>query len=269
MNLHHENIVVNTNIGIRFWKSVAHNNGYVPFHWHASIELVYLLRGQLRFIMNGKSFVIKSNQFIVIPSGVVHAVSNIPNTAYVMQIPLKVIKPYVSHPELVVFKNNEIHDVNYKRAIKLIRSFGELQEHQPKGYRFDSQIVFVKLLKIIFTKLNNPSEFVKDDNQIKQIIIYVNNHYSKKLTVDIIANLLGYNANYLSRMFKQQVGISLVDYFYLVKLNKLYDDLINTNEPIKTLFKKNGLTNPRTARKHFKDMFGQLPNELRHQKAKE
>lgn len=41
-NLHHENVVVNTSIGIRFWRSEVSTRGYVPFHWHSSIELNYV-----------------------------------------------------------------------------------------------------------------------------------------------------------------------------------------------------------------------------------
>ena len=75
-NLHHENVVVSTSIGIRFWRSEVNTRGYVPFHWHSSIELNYVPKGRLDYTINGQTVTVTKNQFIVIPSGVVHAVAN-------------------------------------------------------------------------------------------------------------------------------------------------------------------------------------------------
>lgn len=260
---HHENVIVNTNIGIRFWRSKADTSGYVPFHWHSSIEIVCVLHGKLAFTINGQKFIIKNNQFIIVPSGVVHDVTNTPNTAYVMQIPLKVITPYVKHPELTTFNNGWVDNPNYSTALSLIKKFAHLQLAHPAGFRFDSQIAFVSLLKTLFTKLNNPNEQVPNDNNVKQLIIFINDHSTNRITVASLAQHFGYNANYLSRLFKKQVGIPMTNYIYLVKLNHLYDDLIHTDTPIKKLFQKHGLTNPRTARKFFHEMFGKLPIEVR------
>lgn len=260
---HHENVIVNTNIGIRFWRSAVTTSGYVPFHWHSSIEIVYILKGQLKFTINGQNFIIRHHEFIIVPSGVVHAVSNQPNTAYVFQIPLKVIEPYISHPELVTFINGDKANPVYQQAVQLISQFGYLQGMKPANYLFDSQICFISLLKLFFTKLNNPTVQVPNDNHQKQLIIYISNHYSKKLTVAELAHHFGYNPSYLSRLFKRQMGLSLTNYIYVVKLNHFYDDLVHGDADIQTLFKQNGLTNPRTARKIFQEMFGQLPNNVR------
>lgn len=265
-NLHHENVVVNTNIGIRFWRSAVTTTGYVPFHWHSSIEIVCVLKGHLNFTINGQTFIVKNDQFIIVPSGVVHDVANVPNTAYVLQIPLKVIEPYVHHPELVTFKNGLIDSPDYAIALNLIKHFADLQLTRPAGFRFDSQITFVTLLKVLFTKLRDRQKQVPNNNNVKQLIIFINNHSTEQFTVAKLARHFGYNPNYLSRLFKQQVGLSLIKYIYLVKLNHLYDDLVNTDLAIKDLFKKHGLSNPRTARKFFREIFGKLPNEVRQDK---
>lgn len=265
---HHENVVVNTNIGIRFWQSTTTTSGYVPFHWHSSIEIVCVLTGQLKFTINGQSFVIQKDEFIIVPSGIVHDVTNRPNTAYVFQIPLKVIKPYISHPELVTFNNSNKNSPAYQRAVTLIKHFGYLQRTHPRSYLFDSQIDFIALLKLLFTMLNNPNAQVPNNDTIKQLIIYINNHYTEKLSVAELAQHFGYNPNYLSRRFKQQMGLSLINYIYVVKLNQFYNELVNSDRDIRLLFKQNGLTNPRTARKIFRKMFGQLPNDVRHKHLK-
>ncbi|MBC6499381.1 cupin domain-containing protein [Weissella confusa] len=64
----------------------------VPFHWHRSLEIIYVIHGELTFTLNHAMTQISDGQFIVVPSGAIHAVSNTPNEAYVLQIPIDFIK---------------------------------------------------------------------------------------------------------------------------------------------------------------------------------
>lgn len=260
---HHENVIVNTKLGIRFWKSAVDSNGYVPFHWHSSIEIVCVINGKLSFTINGKTYKVEANEFIIVPSGVVHDVTNSPNIAYVLQIPLSALAQYIDHPEQVDFQNGLTTTITYKTIVSLIKELGNLIYSQPLGFRFDSEIVFLQLLKLIFTKLVSKTPLQTSNNRLKDIIIFINKHYYQKLSVNGLAKKFGYNPSYLSRLFKEQTGISLINYIYEVKINQFYQDIINTNIPIKELLLKNGLTNMRTTRKDFKNMFGVLPNDIR------
>ncbi|WP_225363960.1 cupin domain-containing protein [Levilactobacillus brevis] len=103
MRQHHENVISNLDIGIRFYESTVTTSGYVPFHWHGSIELVCVLAGQLTFQFDGVAHVIQANQFEVISSGVIHDVTNTPNHALVLQIPLPFIEKYVKDPATLNF----------------------------------------------------------------------------------------------------------------------------------------------------------------------
>ena len=49
---HHENIVPNLQPGVRFYFSNVTTNGYVPFHWHSSLEIITVVKGHLRFTVN-------------------------------------------------------------------------------------------------------------------------------------------------------------------------------------------------------------------------
>lgn len=67
-------------------------------------------------------------------------------------------------------------------------------------------------------------------------------------------------------MFKQRTGISLVQYMYEVKVNRLHDDLLNTDESIKALTEKYALNNSRMTREVFKRQYGMLPKDVRKQR---
>lgn len=62
MDIHHENVIPNSDIGIRFFESIVDTSGFLPFHWHSSIELVYVMNGRLDMQFNGKMHTIEANQ---------------------------------------------------------------------------------------------------------------------------------------------------------------------------------------------------------------
>lgn len=71
------------------------------------------------------------------------------------------------------------------------------------------------------------------------------------------------SGNYLSRLFKQQIGLTITDYIYKIRINAFYQDLIKTDKPISELMIKHGLNNAKTTRKTFKNIYNKLPSQIR------
>lgn len=266
---HHENVVPNIDIGVRFYESDVTTSGYVPFHWHSSIELVCVLQGQLRFNFDGETHVIGPQQFIVVPSGVVHDVTNTPNHAFVLQVPLQFIEPYAAQPDRLNFRLNQVNAAAYQVVVRDFMTLNQLNTQRPAGYLFDFGGVVLDILKTLVTSFTGSTVSTKRiTSNLKDLIAYVNGHSDQPLSVHALAQQFGYNPNYLSRLFKNQVGITLVDYIYKIRLNALYHDLLTTDEAISTLMAKHGLRNPRTTRQLFKQIYNRLPHQVRQEREK-
>ena len=111
---YHETVQHNPDVGVRFYYSKMDEPGLVPFHWHRSLEIIYVIHGELTFTLNHAMTQISDGQFIVVPSGAIHAVSNTPNEAYVLQIPIDFIKNYWPDPESTTF-NLDLADSDYQK----------------------------------------------------------------------------------------------------------------------------------------------------------
>ncbi|WP_203637329.1 AraC family transcriptional regulator [Levilactobacillus wangkuiensis] len=262
---HHENVVSNLDIGIRFFESTVTRSGYVPFHWHSSIELVCVLSGQLTFQFDGQAHVIHANQFSIVSSGVIHDVTNTPNRSLVLQIPLTFIERYVAHPEQLNFSTaGQEQTTVYQEVVTEFKRLAQINRERQPNYLIDTGITVLTMLKTMvsnFTDTANP--LTTSSSSLKSIVIYVNEHYREKLSVKAVAHRFGYNASYLSRLFKEQTGVTLGHYVYLIRLNNFYRDLIDTTIPVDVLMDKHGLTNRRTAREMFQEMYGALPKQVR------
>ena len=68
-------------------------------------------------------------------------------------------------------------------------------------------------------------------DRLQQIIGCIEANYNRRIRVRDIAAMLGYSEDYLSRMFRRQTGIGIVDYLYEIRIGHVYNDLIGSDRP--------------------------------------
>ena len=261
----HENVITDLPLGIRFFESKVTTSGYVPFHWHNSIEVLCVLNGTLHLTIDGQLQVVNANECIAISSGLVHDVTNTPNHAFVLQIPLQILNPFVENPRQLNFKMmRKKNPVSYQTVVDRFCLMNKFLQQKKPGFLFDTEIVLIDLLKHLVMDFTEPTPLQSRINtSIRDMLSYINEHYKESLSVAKLAGLIGYNANYLSRLFRSQVGISLVEYIYRVRLVKFHKELLETDRSIADLMSEFGLTNERTSREMFYKIYKMLPLEAR------
>jgi len=262
---HHENVMINLPLGIRFYESNVDTFGYVPFHWHSSLELLYVIDGQLKLTIEGKEHIIGCNEFIAISSGQIHDVENTPNHAMVLQVPLIVMDKFERSPESLNFDvEKSSNPIAYNEIISMFKNLNTAWSNRKNGYLYDVEIALMQILKrlVLFFTLPEPLK-TSAQTPLKDIIIYINEHYKEKITVEKIASIGGYNPNYLSRLFKNITGSTLINYIYQVRLSHFYTALLHTDTEIHALMAKYGLKNQRTSRELFYKIYGMMPQEAR------
>lgn len=100
-------------------------------------------------------------------------------------------------------------------------------------------------------------------HQIRQLL---EREYDKNLDMDMLAELADMSANYLSRLFKQETGMTITDYLILVRIDKAKQYLLDhhhlKNYEIAQLV---GYSDPVYFNKLFKKSVGVTPREFRTQ----
>ncbi|MDD8049045.1 MAG: AraC family ligand binding domain-containing protein [Thomasclavelia sp.] len=88
---------------------------------------------------------------------------------------------------------------------------------------------------------------------IQEIVSYVTTNIQEKVRVDEIANLFGLDRSYLTRLFKQEVGMSLKNYILSTKLDEAKNLLSNTELPINVISRSIGIDDPLYFSRIFKE----------------
>lgn len=115
---------------------------------------------------------------------------------------------------------------------------------------------------IISTQDKTDKEFRSLSDKIVQII---QTEYDQEISLDIIADRLHYNPNYLSSVFKKEYGENFVDYLMGFRLQKAKSLLQETNIPIKEIAEKLQYRNSQNFIRFFKKKVGMTPGDYRKQ----
>ena len=80
----------------------------------------------------------------------------------------------------------------------------------------------------------------KETTDNEKIVTYIKQHYDDELNLTILANHFHFSEVYLSRMFKEKTGITLLSYINKIRLNHAYNDLMNTSLTINEIALNHG-----------------------------
>ena len=274
-HMRHEIVSENPDIEARFYLSVDEGS-YVTPHWHNSLEIVYMLEGSMTVTFENRKVTILPEEFIIVNSGTIHGVTSQKNRALVLQIPSTVFEKDVRNTDLFYFTvdmhpQNDIEITRLNRLKKIFHDMYEVYDIQPEAYllRFNSslyEMLFTLIhsysYKLAQKQINKNNKYL---NRLKEITAFLNTYHNEQITVYQVADKFGYNPDYLSRFFKKYIGLTIIDYLYEIRINYVYQDLVDTDLNINEIFEDHGCSNYRVAMKFFKSRYGCTPKEKRKQ----
>lgn len=124
------------------------------------------------------------------------------------------------------------------------------------------RLQFLKYLSDICENVQNQKK--GDKNQSIPIILdYLNNNYYYDISLKDVSKNVNFSYTYLSKVFKDEIGKSFVDYLTELRMEKSTKLLANQNLSVKEICQKIGYHDPNYYSKAFKRVTGMTPTEYR------
>lgn len=92
---------------------------------------------------------------------------------------------------------------------------------------------------------------------------WIRKNSNRKIEVDEVSNVFGYNKDYISRAFKRSFGVSLKGYIDAERLKYIKGLLLATSYPLKQISQMTGFSNYKSFLKFFSYHSEQTPYEYR------
>lgn len=274
-NYRHEFIFPNEMWDILLEFRIDPGGSVINKHFHDWIEIVYLIRGDLEFQENNRSRQLKENEFMVVNPMNIHSTKCVDgNTAILLQIPVAFLEKF--YPDIREYRFRvDWESDNPKIKTKLGEIRSTLQDlwityqFQVEGYVFRCYSLIFELIYILVHSFS----YKADSKEIRQtqrnmqriqvIMDYVQQHYSEPISIKEIAGEVGLNEIYFSRFFKANMNLTFLEYLNMVRLEKIYLDILNTDRSIKDIQEEHGFYNDKVFRRMFREVYGLSPREAR------
>jgi two-component system, response regulator YesN len=114
--------------------------------------------------------------------------------------------------------------------------------------------------------INGKSHFSSDlKNPIESAIQFIQMNYGYSLTLKEVADQVYLSPSYFSRLFKEEVGMTFVEYLSFVRVQKAKTMLRVSSLPIEIIANNTGFSNASYFATAFKKLVGKTPREYREQ----
>ncbi len=128
------------------------------------------------------------------------------------------------------------------------------------GKKEDLALILRLMVEGTVNKLNRINKEILSQ-KVHMVIDYINEHYSEDITLDDIAHNVYISVFYLSRIFKKEMNINVVDYINQFRIKKATELMMNKEYKIYEIAEMVGINSPHYFSKLFKKYVGQTPTE--------
>lgn len=115
----------------------------------------------------------------------------------------------------------------------------------------------------IYQKEIQKNASIPEPASIKAIKLFINEHFGENITLDSIADSAFLSASYASRLFKKELGISIMDYLLQVRMNEAKKLLKDTTLQIEEVASRTGYADSSYFTKVFRKAEGITPSQYR------
>lgn len=222
------------------------------FLWHREPELVYVAEGSAEFTVNGEEETVDQGNFVLINSEDVHLIRPVDGSSCSLLY-------FIFSPEYIKqFKNTVdgmLFDVGSNTEIKeqiaeTLKSIAESFESQ-SNYISILQISYVNKIYylmleycVCYRRAPLASGVPKRDFSYAKIAIsYINENYTREITLDEISSIVNLSPSYFSKYFKKVTQISFSEYLANLRLEKAISDMLDNNTSVTAAAVRNGFAN--------------------------
>lgn len=270
----HEMIIPNEELPVQI---IVHEQAEtnILLHWHRALEVDVLIHGAADFTISGSKMHVEAPNVVVINSGEIHGVNNIFQSDHPLTItylfPYEFLEDEISDYQNVWFDNpatlsNSIETKSLYQTIYQAYQTVNNKQIATMG-RLALMSSVYQCLSILLANFAIKKELPNDlssEHQISGAIIDVlNRHLQDDLTLTKIADSVHLSVGYLSRMFSKQVGMGVMQYLELLRLQTAFELLTNTEQNIDVIADKAGFPNVKSFNRIFKEVYHQTPGKYR------
>ena len=251
----------------------------VPWHWHRELEFSVLLQGKLSVQTSHGSWVLGPGEGYFINRNVLHRMEGADGQrpVYLTQMvgaellagaggsvfERKYLEPVMScrEIELVPFR---LQSTNQRRIIEHIRSAYEAVDAETEGYEILARNELSSAWLLMMRELpasvrEQPGEEDQTEARVKRMLLYIQEHYAERVTLEEIANAANISPRACLRDFQQRLHTTPVRYLIDCRLDAAARRLRSTGQSVTDIAAECGFATGSYFTKLFREKYHTTP----------
>lgn len=123
--------------------------------------------------------------------------------------------------------------------------------------------ILSNLLTLLMEDSWNPNEIADKQKEIRKVRMYLEENYSSKVSLDTLSSLFYIDKFYLCSQFKEQYGVSVMDYLISVRITEAKKLIRFTDKTMDEIANSVGINGAAYFSRLFKKVEGVNPSEFR------
>lgn len=227
-------------------------------HSHPYIELMYFIEGRGDITVSDTAPVVTDTKLtislfdtVVYPANWAHQEEAVPERRR------EIICLWVELPALVVGAPIQVQDKDGELRGIFEYLHREAKREQPRA---DLLEYGLKILLIHILRLN---EQAREGGHLTVVLQYMQTRYGERTSLDELAGLVHISKSYLSRLFKREMGMTVVEYMNRLRVSAAKRLLVSTNLGVNEIAYQVGYESPKYFFRTFKAVTGESPVHFR------
>ena len=259
-----------------------------PFHWHDEFEMIYILKGQGIFSVNGFKNVCQAGDLIIVPPGSIHSIDQNQNDFVEYFNIIFSLSLLEENPESHCFRNylSQLSENDCMKELflrsdspvcrRLSPLVCDLISYGHAEYSGYEMIIKARLYEIIYILYNenlndkktSPQNQREKENalRLKKILSYMKEHFAEKITIKEVSEITSLSESRFMTFFKNQTGTSFIKYLNDYRLEAAAEQLLQTRKSVTQIALENGFENISYFVRAFKSKYNCTPHEYRKSK---
>lgn len=233
------------------------------FNRHDHLELILVEQGTLGCFIEGGFFTAVSGDLVVVNPLQVHRLIRVtqePLVTWTLNFDGKGIQ----------FGDLEIWKQNFEELVKdskITELFREIVREKKQGLVWNSlyiqSLIQLILLCLLRKYAKTSSEESNTPPLLQAIMSYIHTNFSQPLTLETIGNVVGISRWYLSKYFKKETGISIIDYINQYRCSQALVLLLKSEYPISKISEMCGFSSLEYFSRVYTKQYGHSPTHER------
>ena len=243
-------------------------------HMHRDYELVLVLRGELRVSTSGAAYSAPQGSFFLMNPYQLHEFRS---EGGVLIMPVQVSPGLIGRylpgidnvqvPFAVFHKNDsDVTEAVYSDLLRLLDAYltkKDWFELECVGYINQILYRMFSLCPPLPVSEAQQKREASRKERLRFLSSSIEDHYTENIRLSDLADALGVSLYYLSHFFKENFGMSFLDYVTSLRCDHAGRELLSTDRALLDICYDAGFSDPKYFQKAFRSKYGLSPREYR------